>query len=77
MRRRENIVDRFIAMNFAADSKSGDFCEKDEPCFLELSGDAFDSTSHSGYSNKNDEKYAMHTDEGLVSGENFKIKVIR
>ena len=76
IRRRENIVDRFIAMNSAADSESGDFREKDEPCFVELSSETCDSNSHSGYSNNN-EQYAMHTDKGLVSGENFKIKVIR
>ena len=70
-RRRENIVHRFNAMNSAAECESGDFREKDEPCFLELSGEACDSTSHSGCSNNNDEQYAMHTDEGLVSGETF------
>ena len=31
IRRRENIVHRFNAMNSAADSESGDFREKDEP----------------------------------------------
>ena len=76
--RRENIVNRFNVINFAADSesstrillKSGDFGEKDELCFLELSK-ACDSTSHSGYYNNNKEQYAMHTDEGQVSGETF------
>ena len=43
IRRRENIVDRFIAMNSAADSESGDFREKDEPCFVELSGETCDT----------------------------------
>ena len=64
IRRRENIVHRFNAMNSAADSES----EKDEPCFLKLSGEACDSTSNSGYSNNNEEQHAMHTDESLVSG---------
>ena len=84
IRRRENNVKRFNAINSATDSessprtlpKSGDFREKDEPCFLELS-EACDSTSHSGYNNNNEEQYAMHTDEGQVSGETFKLNFIR
>ena len=63
IRRRENIVNRFNVINSAADSesstrillKSGDFGEKDKPCFLELSK-ACDSTSHSGYYNNNEEQ---------------------